>query len=155
MKSQKTIAKNLDKFNIEIVHETSTSIKDITHNTPNKLQASEACIYSIPCSGCDREYIGQTSRSLKERLNEHRRALKHNDLNNALVTHRNSSNHNFSFKKAHAIKHIHSPQKRKLIESALISQHNTIQQKSGSYTLAKPLIKTILFENKIPLSDKG
>ena len=151
----KTIAKNLNKFNIEIAHQTSTSIKDIINNTKNKLQISEACIYSIPCSGCDLEYIGQTGRCLKVRLNEHRRALKTNDPKNALVTHRNSSHHNFSFKKAHAIKHIHSPQKRKLIESALISQLNTIQQKSGSYTLAKPLIKTILHENRIPLSDKG
>ena len=76
-------------------------------------------------------YIGQTSRTLQLRLYEHRRALRLADPNNALVTHRNSLNHNFSFKKAHAIKYIHSSPKRKLIESALISQYKTIEQKQA------------------------
>ena len=151
----KSLAKNLINFNIEICNQTSTTIKDITRNTPNKPPESNACVYSIPCSGCNGVYIGQTSRTLKQRLDEHRRALKSADPKNALVIHRNAQNHNFNFKKAHPIKYIKASLKRKLIESALISQFKTIKQKTGSYQIAKPLLKSILQENKIPLDEKG
>ena len=150
-----SLAKNLTIFNIEISNKTSTTIKDITRNTSNKPPESNACVYSIPCSGCTSVYIGQTSRTLKQRLYEHRRALKSADPKNALVTHRNSENHNFNFRKAHPIKYIQTSSKRKLLESALISKYKTIKQKTGSYQLAKPLLKTILQENKIPLDERG
>ena len=151
----KSLAKNLINFNIEICNQTSTTIKDITRNTPNKPPESNACIYSIPCTGCNSVYIGQTSRTLKQRLDEHRRALKSADPKNALVIHRNAKNHNFNIKKAHPIKFIKASPKRKLIESTLISQYKTIKQKTGSYHIAKPLLKFILNENKIPLDEKG
>ena len=37
-------------------------------------------IYSIPCKNCDCIYIGQTVRKLHDRINEHRRAYKIQDL---------------------------------------------------------------------------
>ena len=37
-------------------------------------------MYSIPCDGCSKVYIGQTGRSLKHRLAEHHRALKNGDV---------------------------------------------------------------------------
>ena len=34
-------------------------------------------VYQIPCSDCLKVYIGQSGRTLKHRLSEHRRALRH------------------------------------------------------------------------------
>ena len=36
-------------------------------------QRKDAVIYSIPCKDCDKEYIGETSRPIAERITEHRR----------------------------------------------------------------------------------
>ena len=45
----------------------------------------QGVVYSIPCDGCPNVYIGQTGRSLKHRLAEHRRALK-NGYRNVWLT---------------------------------------------------------------------
>ena len=149
--TSKTLARNLTIFNMEISHQTSTTIKDITRYTHNKPPESKACVYCIPCSGCDSVYIGQTGRTLEKRINEHSRDLRFANPKNALVTHRSLHNHNFNLRKAHTIKYIHTSPKRKIIESALISHYKTIEQKAGSYLVAKPLLKSMLKRNKIPL----
>ena len=38
-------------------------------------------VYKIPCSGCQESYIGQTGRRLKQRFDEHKRAIKQADFN--------------------------------------------------------------------------
>ena len=47
----------------------------------------------MPCHGCDKIYVGETSLKLKDRIYQHRYALKTNNLNNALVTHRENTSH--------------------------------------------------------------
>ena len=42
-------------------------------------------VYRIPCTDCPRVYIGQTGRSLKLRLSEHRRALRNGDVTTSAV----------------------------------------------------------------------
>ena len=37
-------------------------------------------VYQIPCSGCPKVYIGQSGRTLKHRLSEHRRAIQNGDV---------------------------------------------------------------------------
>ena len=44
-------------------------------------------IYSIPCKNCDVIYIGQTGRKLHDRMSEHRRAYKIQDLNSKPFQH--------------------------------------------------------------------
>ena len=48
-----------------------TRLKD-----PTPLEQRTGVVYRIPCGTCHKEYIGQTSRTLKHRLAEHRRALR-------------------------------------------------------------------------------
>ena len=53
-------------------------------------------VYSIPCVECSSVYIGQTGRSLKQRVSEHRRARKNGDVQtSALAEH--------VFKTGHAV----------------------------------------------------
>ena len=45
-------------------------------------------VYKIPCASCPASYIGQTGRKLRQRLDEHRRAVRQADFNaSALAEH--------------------------------------------------------------------
>jgi len=57
-------------------------------------------VYRIPCNLCNKSYIGQTSRYLKDRIREHKNdekkyLLKTNPT--ALVQHKQDTGHNFNF----------------------------------------------------------
>ncbi|UYV84511.1 K02A2.6-like [Cordylochernes scorpioides] len=52
-------------------------------------------IYEVKCEKCDQRYVGQTSRTLKERMENHKYALKWERIqNSALVEHRRDTGHN-------------------------------------------------------------
>lgn len=46
--------------------------------------ASQGVVYKIPCE-CGRIYVGETGRTLKQRITEHKRAVKSTDSNNGLL----------------------------------------------------------------------
>ena len=49
-----------------------------TNRTPPTMPYDRSGIYSLSCRTCNKEYVGQTSRSLKLRCKEHERYIKHN-----------------------------------------------------------------------------
>ena len=44
-------------------------------------------MYEVPCQDCGRTYIGETSRSLQERLKVHKYAVKIANMNNSIAAH--------------------------------------------------------------------
>ena len=62
-------------------------------NTIPDLQKSSV-VYKIPCAHCPASYVGQTSRRLCQRLEEHKRAVRAADFNSsALAEHAWMKNH--------------------------------------------------------------
>ena len=59
---------------------------------------TRGAIYSIPCQGCDKSYIGETKRKISTRLKEHQKAVvnKHSHKS-ALVEHCLHSGHTISW----------------------------------------------------------
>ena len=53
---------------------------------PREQYEIKGVIYSIPCE-CGRVYIGETGRTLKQRISEHKRAVKNQDKNNGIAVH--------------------------------------------------------------------
>ena len=45
---------------------------------------AERIVYKVPCGECDAVYVGETKRTLKVRLSEHRQAVKSGNTNNGL-----------------------------------------------------------------------
>jgi hypothetical protein len=72
---------------------TSTDKKLTFPITENFNCNSKNVIYLITCKKCQIRYVGQTSRSLKERLNNHRSDIRLNK-NTAVAKHFNSPQHN-------------------------------------------------------------
>ena len=84
VKKQKRVVNNLlNCSNNKITLRTSLSHLKI----PTPPMEKVGVVYSIPCE-CRRTYIGETGRSLKTRLLEHKRAIKIGDPRNAISVQR-------------------------------------------------------------------
>ena len=57
-------------------------------------------VYLIPCSECSAVYIGETGRTLKERLAEHKRAVRMENVNNGIAVHSLKTGHSIAWDKA-------------------------------------------------------
>ena len=67
-----------------------TSLRKVLSHPKDPLPPStrSGVIYQIPCRDCDKSYIGQTGRTLLQRIKEHQRAVKTmNTDNSALAEH--------------------------------------------------------------------
>ncbi|KYM93779.1 hypothetical protein ALC62_15623 [Cyphomyrmex costatus] len=92
---------NLKKFNLKEVR--------VSFRSPNKMKkyikvqkdsrlhtSKNNVVYKIQCNDCDASYVGQTSRQLKTRINEHRNHINHNSSTRSVITdHRLKYNHDF------------------------------------------------------------
>lgn len=70
--------------------------------TPKDYRAG--VVYQIPCSSCPQSYIGQTDRTLGQRLKEHKRAVKDmNITSSALAEHVNNTGHSIDWKETRVL----------------------------------------------------
>ena len=58
---------------------------------------STEVVYKINCKDCEKVSIGQTSRALRSRTKEHKRAVFTGDKNSLLAQHCMQNNHEFDF----------------------------------------------------------
>ena len=71
---------------------------------PTPLRQRTGVVYQIPCSNCEKVYIGQTGRTLDHRLKEHRRALiSGNVQQSAVAEHATNEMHDIDWEKAEVV----------------------------------------------------
>ena len=51
-------------------------------------------VYQVPCKDCCKVYIGETKRTLKTRISEHKQAVKKGNEKNGIAVHAHTTNHN-------------------------------------------------------------
>ena len=68
-------------------------------------ELSTGVIHKINCKNCDKVYIGQTSRALRSRTREHKRAIFRGDRNSLLTQHCVENNHDFDLDDVKVIDH--------------------------------------------------
>jgi GIY-YIG catalytic domain len=120
------------------------NFKDLSHlpifnnhkiNTTNTLSCNSSnIIYLIHCNKCFLNYVGQTSRMLKERLNNHRSDIKNNKPT-AISIHFNSPQHNISNLEIMPIQQLitNNDAERLEIEKLWIKHLHTIYPKGLNY----------------------
>ena len=54
-------------------------------------------VYQVPCKDCSKTYIGETKRTLKVRLSEHKQAVKRYDPKNGIAVHAHESHHSIDW----------------------------------------------------------
>jgi len=94
---------------------------------------STGVIYKINCKDCDKVYIGQTSRALRFRTREHKRAIFTGDRNSLLAQHCIKDNHVYDFDDVKIIDRFSQRSKRFFLEAwhsirdaNAINEHNYI-----------------------------
>ncbi|XP_044745164.1 uncharacterized protein LOC123307028 [Coccinella septempunctata] len=83
-------------YNREIVYRPCNQISSVFSKLkgPTPKTKKSQVVYSIPCKDCDKQYIGQTSQRLKDRLNAHKYTK---NATTALNKHKNTSKHEFNY----------------------------------------------------------
>ena len=66
-------------------------LMQVKSRTPEQKQTG--VVYKIPCKECPEVYVGETKRTLKVRLSEHRQAVKRGDPKNGIAVHVQKTNH--------------------------------------------------------------
>ena len=65
-------------------------LMQVKNRTPGQKQTG--VVYEIPCKDCPEVYVGETKRTLKVRLSEHRQAVKRGDPKNGIAVHVQKTN---------------------------------------------------------------
>ena len=128
-----TITRILRQYNIKVVTRPINTIKQFLPNVKDAVDVTLriGAIYEIPCKDCGCVYIGETGRSFKTRLKEHKRDLKpsnlakltENDLRKktALVKHSYIHEHRIDWTNCKVVKIEKDFTKRRFLESLLIN----------------------------------
>ncbi len=78
-------------------------------------------IYEIPCGQCDSTYIGETGRTLKKRIQEHKQAVRRGDENNGPLDHMiRTAGHRINWEEARIIDSEQNTRRRKIKEAIYI-----------------------------------
>ena len=97
------------------------TIGDLVKQKERRIGNENSIVDRVPCRGCQKFYIGETSRSLKTRISEHRRDLRNHRLTNSMVLHARDENHLPLWEKAEQVKKKGLTKRhRKILESSLI-----------------------------------
>ena len=125
------IARTLNQFNINVAHKPVMTVGSILKKPKEKFSKdlSTGVIYKINCKDCDKVYIGQTSRALRSRTREHKRAIFTGDMNSLLTKHCLTNNHNFDLDDVKIIDRCSQWSKRLFLEAwHSISDPNAINE---------------------------
>ncbi len=126
------ISKYLKKTGLRLAVSSGLKIGEISKTKQTKAINNNSVIYSIPCNGCQKEYIGETGRGLKKRLEEHRKDVRHHGTSNSLVVHIGKYKHLPKWEAAKEVKVGLHRTMRRAMESAFISDREVTNHREGS-----------------------
>ena len=108
---------------------------------PHSKNSSNSVIYSIPCSGCLKSYIGETGRGLDIRIKEHKRDVRLHKTTNAMVLHIEECNHLPKWDDARILTKPKDRTLRRNLEAAFISVYPSVNTRSGFVSWSKTAAK--------------
>lgn len=120
------------KYNTLNIGQLFTNVKD---KTP--IMSLSNVVYKIPCSGCDKCYVGQSSQSLKQRITQHKSDCRIGKRSCALVDHFQRADHHFDFNGSTVLQIENNYKKRLVYEMLHIAKNkDTINFKSDTNQLS-------------------
>ena len=113
----------LKQINYGLVFKYNNKISNcLTSNSP----PIPGGVYKIPCKVCPKLYIGETGRTLQDRIGEHKSDIvkPERKLSSGVVSHVWDTGHLFDFTKAEMLFNSNDLTKRHLVESAVIKHYS-------------------------------
>ena len=108
----------------------------------------EGGVYVVPCQGCDSVYIGQTGRTLEQRLKEHKYFVSKGDQNKAVYRHIAATDHPPDWSNSRMVYRSSDLKKRLVVESALIRKINNFNIMGGTVSVDSSTADLILSCNR-------
>ena len=98
--------------------------------TPISRDQVKGVIYRIPCE-CGQEYIGETSKSINERIAEHRRSVRRGNKNNSIAVHVQTTDHIIKWENAEVLQREQHKTRRKIKEAMYIQTSRCMNMDQG------------------------
>ena len=143
------VSKFKQYFNISLIFSSIFSLnKYLIKNSP---ATDGGCVYKIPCTSCDKIYIGQTGKPLEKRLKQHKYSIRTGQVSNALFLHTRDQSHAIDFPHAQSILNVREVKERTIVEAAAITfdRDRTLNLSEGVYNFDSYLTAAIVKFNKI------
>ncbi|XP_067619901.1 uncharacterized protein [Eurosta solidaginis] len=114
-----------DKIDLKVAPKTTTKLKSLLNSAKDKCESlDKPGIYSITCSykdddgkECGAKYIGQSTRTVRTRFNEHLKYIKNIEPKSGIAEHALSSQHSISFDDCKLIKSESNVNRLNILES--------------------------------------
>ena len=109
---------------VRVAFKSSAPLRNIISRRKPDSFPKKGLVYQIPCSQCDWSYIGETGRTLKDRLSEHRRAVRNLSTFSEISNHVLNSGHVMNWEGAKVLTFEGNHMKRLFKESWFSRTHN-------------------------------
>lgn len=122
------------KANIRVCFKSNRTIRSIVMNVKPRSppEDTKGVIYRIPCQDCNKSYYGETGRTLKVRLTEHKRYCRNGETNRSGVSqHTLIDNHRIDWNKSSVVAKEPNYYKRKIKEALFIRKFHNMNQDQG------------------------
>ena len=133
-KQANVISKELEKIGVRVAMSSGKKIQELVCTKEKKKETDKSVVYEIPCTGCNKTYVGETGRGIQIRLKEHKSDVKFHRTSNAIVLHIDTCHHLPNWEETKVLEKNISKKKRKTLEAAHIITRDTFNSRSGFIT---------------------
>ena len=135
----------LKEYDVELAYKYGNTIgKSLLRNKPVSIK--HVGVYTIPCADCpDNVYIGETGRSVEQRVHEHKLDVRRQANTSSIYTHINTHNHTIDFNNHKIIYKSNNYLERRVVESSLINIKNNFNLSEGQFKLG-PLLQSFVYK---------
>jgi len=93
------------KAGLEVAHRPPPTLRSILCKKKPCDIKTHGFVYRIPCSSCSWSYVGETGRTIGERINEHKRAVRQWSVSSEVATHVSETGHGINWEMAENLSH--------------------------------------------------
>jgi hypothetical protein len=118
--TSEAVRRNLTPLGIKTAFKPVNTLRQLVVHPKDPIPKEDRAevVYQIPCSDCPQSYIGQTGRTLGQRLKEHQRAVRDNHVaTSALAEHTHKTGHNIDWTGTKILETCRQTSRRCLLES--------------------------------------
>ena len=155
-KNGEEMTKYLSNMGMKIAQSSGIKIGDLITTKKKREENKQSVVYEIPCSQCDSKYVGETSRGIRKRTNEHKQDIRMHKTSNSLVLHIDETGHLPNWDEVKVTHSDLDKKSRKLTEAAIITSNDkTTNNREGFFRLAMATAKSILTTTQSKSSPNG
>ena len=141
------IKRILNSVDVKVAFKPHITINSFLPKPKDPIPTNEkyGLVYQIPCKDCKFKYIGETKRTHKDRIKEHKKALsKGQSEKSAVAEHAMKHDHKINWNDSNPVFYENNYYSRLFKESWLIQKTpNNVNRKSGNFNLPS-VYKTIV-----------